>query len=266
MRVKVRLTADSFERAIDPPAGFRLHHSGLQSMGFLFVDDPLVTSDDESWYLSSTAIDEGDARMDGTGADVIRETVETINGISKLMLQPGPFNEERVFPYAYEGRLDGPRAMMSGAYLGVVLFDHLDAASAKALLELAAQNDLVQRVLTLLAQAQPDSIWFDWYRIWDVMKSYFPDPANPNLSFKGWVSSLDPMFRDLYYDFENSANDPNHGVNRRHNQRNYTPPFDKLTKRTASVITHGLANAFLKKVIVAWLEYEHGLVIVPQWP
>ena len=258
MRIKVRLTAASLKGQPNPPEGLRLAHSGLRSLGKLITGDPLVSSDDVSWYVSSTAIDEADALMDGSGGKVISDTIDTINGIGQLMLRPTPFSYERVFSYAAEGRMDGTRAIMSGSFLGIILEDHLDAASAQALVALATMDYYVQRVLTLLAQAKPESIWFDWYRIWDIMKGYFQKGQ-----FMKWVSTLDPTYYELYYDFENSANDPGYGNNQRHAGR-YTPRIDK-NGRTAGHIAPSVAENFVKRVIVAWIEKEHGLVVKPQW-
>lgn len=260
MRVKVRLTAASLEGQLNPPAGLRLAHSGLRSLGMLIMGDPVVNSDDVSWYLSSTAIDEADALMDGSGGKVISDTIDTINGIGTLMLRRTPFSYERVFSYAAEGGMDGTRAIVSGGFLGIIPVDNLDAVSAQALVALAAKDYYVQRVLTLLAQAKPESIWFDWYRIWDIMRGYFPSKHH----FKDWVSSLDSTYYEMYYDFEYSANDPDYGNNQRHALRKYKTPEDK-NGRLAGHIAPGVAENFVKRVIVMWIEEEHGLVVKPQW-
>ena len=154
MRVKVRLTAASLESQLNCPEGLRLAHSGLRSLGKLITGDPIVSSDDVSWYVSSTLIDQADALMDGSGGKVISETIDSINGIGQLMLRPTPFAYERVFSYAAEGRMDGTRAIVSGGFLGIIPDDKLDAASAQALMALAAKDADVRRVLTLLAQVK----------------------------------------------------------------------------------------------------------------
>lgn len=128
--------------------------------------------------------------------------------------------------------------------------DGLSSASAESLLALANRNDEVRRVLQLLAHVDRDWIWFDLYRIWDVIKEF-----SGNQNFYNWIDALWTTSRADRISFENSANDPGLGPDRRHALARYQRRGDDVN----GVRTLGPdeAMALTKRVLLAWIAWKH---------
>lgn len=269
MRVKARLTNDAVEQQSDPPPDYR-DDLDFKALAALFPADPLVAYDAASWYLSGSAIDEADDSLQPFAAlDVAEKMLRDINGIG-MLLRSGTV----VGPVRLSGEWEGCRANGGARHYGLRIvahsLDNLSASSATKLLDLAGSAGLVRRVLHLLAHANREWTWIDLWRIWDVMKSYFPagkGRGEQKAEFRKWVVSLDAnTFPDKYDDFEHSANDPGLGPTRRHASRDYAARSNRWNNhRIPQRMSEDDALIFVKQVVVEWIKLEHKVVLDPQF-
>lgn len=261
MRVKARLTSPYLDQVSTPPPS-PSSDSTFGALAVLFPTDPLIARDDAGWYLSASEMDEADDSDNRWGAhNVADRLVRTINGIAAL------FRHGSVSPVRLTGLLDG--RISSGRFTVLTslvgrstTFERLDPASATALLNLADTESAVSDVIDFLGHTNQDWMWFDLYRVWDIMKSRYPQGST---DFFDWVSSIDPSYADKYYDFENSANDPSFGSDRRHALRNYKPPTNWRTGRVAQGMDPQQALLFVKSVALKWIKDEFKTPLVAQF-
>jgi hypothetical protein len=99
------------------------------------------------------------------------------------------------------------------------------------------------------------------YRIWEQVIGYFPNKP----SFDQWVDSLDPLWAQRRIDFENSANNPAYGSDRRHAKRTYVIRPDPRTGLTPRPMNRDDAVDLIKRVVVKWIAHEYGVVLDPQF-
>lgn len=265
MRVKARLTSDQLESDSQPPPD-PVDNLEFKSLAKLFPTDPLIAMDEKGWYLSATELDDAD---DGPSSWDLREASDNlvvgVNGAAMLLRAGahGIINRVRL-TYYYDGRrVERSSARIYSLTAFTTNFDNLDSKSADELLALIDKEPAVKRVVALLAHLDREWIWFDLWRIWDVMKSYYL--KNDRHLYIKWVSSLGAGFDDLYYDFENTANNPLFGDDRRHADRKYEPRKNPKTKLPGNKMNHDDAVVFVKRVVVKWIEKEFGVVLDPQF-
>lgn len=260
MRVKARLTNTSIEQKSTPPPAWE-ENTDLVALSKLFTGDPLVTKDDTSWYLQATEIDDADANMDGSWRDVMDRLLDQVNGVA-YVLRGGNNIQHTRYSYVVDDRLDaGNCARITGIWAFTTTYDDLEPSSAAALLALAKQEIWVQRVMELLAHVDRTWVWFDLWRVWDVMAGFFSHKNN----FQTWVESLAPDIGDHFYDFQRSCNDPNLGDDRRHSLRSYPQKINPRTGAEGVPMRYGDAIIFLKAVVVRWIEKEFGLKLTTQY-
>lgn len=253
LRVKARLTNDSLEQGTDPPNPPESDFD-FRALSVLFDSDPLIMLDDKGWFLSSSELDAADDEGQPWALrDVVDRLMVEMNGAS-LLLRSDSHGKPVRLTYEFDGRnytgVSGRVYSMFGYSLSL---DGLDATDAGLLLSLAQTEPWVRRVLELLQHVDRDWVWFDLWRIWDVMKGHFP-----NGQFKPWVLSLHQSYDELYVSFENSANDPELGDNRRHS----TPAYRRRTTRAGDVppaLSSTVAMDFVKTVSLRWMQQHFGL-------
>jgi len=253
MRIKARLSNAAIEK--DPPNDPATNPDFL-ALGALFDIDPIIAFDDRGWYLSASSLDSADELRQ---AFVVREEldrlVDLMNGIALLLRVET--NGAAVRPtYEFDGRLfTGTAGRLYSASVSVSTTDGLDPQSARRLLTLATTDAWVRRIVLLFQHIDRDWVWFDLWRIWDVMKGHFPKGA-----FRRWVESLDPSFADSYVSFENCANDPRLGDNRRH----ALPDYESHSNASGAVppsMDSQQATDFVKSVVFRWLDYQHSVTL-----
>lgn len=131
-----------------------------------------------------------------------------------------------------------------------------------ALLRLAESEPPVQRTLQLFARPHSEWFWFDMYRIYEQIVGYF---AADKKTFESWVDALQPGWDRARVEFEDSANNPNLGADRRHGKRNYVRRVYPGTNQPVQAMTRTDATLFLKKLVVHWIDHEYGVTLDPQF-
>jgi hypothetical protein len=267
MRVKARLTTSYLQQSQKPSPGPMSDHN-LDSLSRLFPADPIVTMDDEGWYLSATSIDQADdddaANVPGRYMSMeAYRLLANMNGIAKLLrVAHGITIQPVVLTDKFDGRKSGARVRVGGVATYAHQTDYLDTASASELLRLAEAEPPVQRTLELLARYNSEWFWFDMYRIYEQVLGGFIDKQ----TFETWLDGLHAGWDRKRVEFEDSANNPSYGSDRRHGKRNYGPRFyDSAKTRPVQVMTRSDAAQFIRQLVIHWIEVEYGVVLDPQW-
>ncbi|MCR2819038.1 hypothetical protein NQ166_09380 [Microbacterium sp. zg.Y1090] len=228
----------------------------FQVLRVLFDADPLVGFDERGWYLSATALDAADDRRE---AWAVRDTAEgllqAMNGIAALLRSDSHANPARL-THVYDGQATEMMDFRVTAIYGYSTSTNgLDPASADALLRLAAREPWVRRIFALLQHIDDDWVWIDLWRVWDLLIGHFKGKAK----FVRWLESLDPSFAEQRVSFENSANDPSLGDNRRHGSEAYYTPREAWPGYVPPPMEWFVAVEFVKSVVAEWMMHTYGV-------
>ncbi|MCR2801174.1 hypothetical protein QNO21_07625 [Microbacterium sp. zg-Y818] len=255
MRVKARLTSSTV-RQYAASGTDASEITEFRALSILFDADPLVGFDEKGWYLSATALDAADDRRE---AFAVRDTAEPLlqemNGIAALLRSDSHATPAQL-THVYDGATDVPALRVGGIYAYSVSTNGLDPASADALLRLAEREPWVRRILALLQHIDHDWVWIDLWRVWDLLIGHFDGKGE----FLEWLESLGPSFADRWESFENSANDPRLGDNRRHGSEEY---YKRLKRRKGYTTPPAMqwfdAIEFVKAVAAEWMMHRYGV-------
>ncbi len=255
MRVKARLTNNSIRSTISPGDSWK-NDTSMTQLSRLFTTDPLVTSDADGWYLSSSELDEADELMTGAVHSEAERILTRVNGLANSLLSH--------YTLVHIAKLQDHRDVavrnyMFGAFSHAVTFDTIDPEAASAITVIAESDVDVQRIIELFGHINSASFWFDIYRIWDVMKRTFINKK----TFESWAESLTPQIGDHVAELEDSSNNPAHGPNRRHAGK-YPPSIDRRTRLAPRLMSEGEALLYVKRVFVLWLKEVNGVTVTAQ--
>lgn len=239
MDVRARLTNEAI---ID--SGVWADNPDLRALASLFTVDPLVSSDPNGWHLSSSEIDAADLDPNRDTGALVREVLDRVNGAAAVILKG-------YRPAAWNGYLATPQReqkTISARYHVYAPrdFDALDPSSAATVLAAAAKDANLARVLALLGHLEPNWTWVDLWRVWEALR------VRVGLDkFPGWVG--DDQTR---WNFSRSANDPAYGGPfARHDLYEEN---EKEKARTYTAMSPDDAVAFIKSLVVRWIEEESG--------
>lgn len=101
-------------------------------------------------------------------------------------------------------------------------------------------------------------VWFDLWRIWDVIGGHF----RSRQAFNEWGATWDPDFAINSVRFGNSANDPGLGDNRRHAMPDYR--HRSVNGKVPPPMTVDEAVAFIRKLTLRWIEHHFDVKLRPQ--
>lgn len=255
MRVKVRLTNDTIKQTADPVDVWR-HDHAMTTLGRLFTGDPLVASDETGWFIQSQELDDADDQLDGSVHRVADRLVRRLNGVASALTVRYRLVE---LDKLDDHKDTGARLIITGISGYTTPVANFDAPSAEALCQLADREPEVQRILDLFAAIKRESLWFDLYRIWDIMYRTFPSKK----SFVQWLESHAAQTGDYWFDFEDNANNPGHGDTRRH-AGNYSVRNNPSTGRPPIWMTDYDATRYIKRIFMLWVEHQYGVMLVSQ--
>lgn len=264
MRVKARLTTTYLQPQQDPPPDPKSDHN-LDTLSRLFTADPLVAMDEEGWYLSASRIDQADDD-DANNVPGVLMAIEAgwllseMNGIARLLrVAYGVTVRPVLLSNKFEGKRSGARVRIGYVVAYSHQTDHLDAPSATTLIQLAETEPPVKRVLELLSRESSEWFWFDMYRVYEQVNGYFSDKK----TLDAWLDSLHPGWSRKRAEFEDSANNPSHGTDRRHSSRNYVArPYRGTTEAVKPMSTEE-ASKFIRQLVVDWIRKEYGSCSIP---